>query len=138
MRPQIPLLFIIAGPYVAGTSLGDENAPPNAIFKAVTWNGSGCAQDSNTTWTLDGAGLLDFITPALKATVGGESKMPDMRKFCQVNLDVISPEGWQYGIEKLGIVGKVTLVEGLGGSVKGSAYFSGETGDVSEPKLTPS
>lgn len=131
MRSLHSLLLVTVSTYVAGISLGGDSAPPNAALKAVTWNGNGCAQDTNTTWTLDGAGILNFVTPTLKVVAGGESKRADLRKFCQVNVDMLVPEGWQYGIQNLLIGGTATLVEGLGGSAKVTAYFSGqEAGEV--------
>jgi hypothetical protein len=66
----------------------------------------------------------------LKVELGHGARTPDMRRFCQANLDIDVPNGLQVGVKKLGFNGNAALAKGTKGRVMSTVYSSGETNDV--------
>jgi hypothetical protein len=133
MRPQIPITLLAAStlPFAQSTRLVGTDAPSGATLESLAWGGSGCPSESNTTWTTDVDGILSFATPQLRTIIGPDSSRKDARKFCQFNLDVRYPAGWQYATKKVAISGYADLMAGLSGSTRGDTYFSGMQKEVS-------
>jgi hypothetical protein len=132
MRPQLSLTLLVASslPVARCTRFTSADAPSGATLNSLTWAGSGCASGSNTTWTTDVDGVLSFATPQLKAITGPDSSRTDARKFCQFNLDVGYPAGWQYATKRMAVSGYADLMAGISGSTQGDTYFSGQQKEV--------
>jgi hypothetical protein len=132
MRFQIPLALIaaIVLPLARCAKFSSADAPPGASLTSLTWDGSGCSTGSNTTWATDSEGVLAFATPSLKAITGWNSSRTDARKFCQFNLHVSYPAGWQYAPKIVAISGYADIMAGISGSTRGDMYFSGEQREV--------
>jgi hypothetical protein len=132
MRPlsPLPLLVVSFLPLAQCTQHIGADAPSGATLQSLTWGGSGCPNGSNTTWTTDVEGVLSFATPQLKAITGPDSTRMDARKFCQFNLDVRYPAGWQYATKRVAISGYADLMAGISGSTRGDTYFSGQEKEV--------
>jgi hypothetical protein len=132
MRFSVPLALLYATiiPLARGVQFRNADAPSGASLKSLTWEGSGCSTDSNTTWTTDSEGVLAFATPSLKAITGMNSTKTEARKFCQFNLLVSYPAGWQYAPKTVAFSGYADIMAGISGFTRGDVYFSGEQKDV--------
>ncbi|MFG3258102.1 DUF4360 domain-containing protein [Streptomyces sp. NPDC048172] len=104
----------------------DSEIPPQKIEVSVqTVNGSGCPKGTtavgvshdNTAFTVT---YSDYL-----ARAGGDSDPTDMRKNCQLNLNVHVPQGFTYAIAAVDYRGFAHLENGGTGLQKASYYFQG-------------
>ncbi|MBL1097144.1 DUF4360 domain-containing protein [Streptomyces coffeae] len=108
------------------------DAPPEKIQVSVrTVNGSGCPKGTaavavagdNTAFTVT---YSDYL-----AQVGGGADPTDIRKNCQLNLDVHIPQGFTYAIAEVDYRGYASLQRGARGTEKASYYFQGSADTAS-------
>ena len=102
---------------------GAAEEEPVASLEVVTINGSGCpmgeadVQSDDRTFTI---GYHSFL-----ARAGGGSSPVDMRKNCQVNIRVIVPAGYTYGLARTTYEGYAHLQEGATAVNRISTYLQG-------------
>ncbi|MCT2593221.1 DUF4360 domain-containing protein [Streptomyces sp. N2-109] len=90
-----------------------------------TVNGSGCPQGTaavavagdNTAFTVT---YSDYL-----AQVGAGADPTDLRKNCQLNLDVHVPQGFTYAVARVDYRGFAHLQDGASGTQQASYYFQG-------------
>ncbi|MCP9208300.1 DUF4360 domain-containing protein [Streptomyces cucumeris] len=109
------------------------DVPPEKIQVDVrTVNGSGCPKgttaiavaNDNTAFTIT---YSDYL-----AQVGPDADPIDIRKNCQLNLDVHIPQGFTYAIAKVDYRGYASLQRGARGTEKASYYFQGSADTASQ------
>lgn len=96
----------------------------------VTYGGTGCPDgtvqglltDDKTTLTLSFDAYTVQSGPAIPAT--------DRRKFCQLQLKLRYPSGFQYSIFGADYRGYASLEKGVTGTTQSTYYFSGQQNQV--------
>jgi hypothetical protein len=110
-----------------------SEVPPEKIRVSIqTVNGSGCplgtaavaVAGDNTAFTVT---YSDYL-----AQVGVGSEPTDIRKNCQLNLDVHVPQGFAYAIARVDYRGFAHLENGASGLQKASYYFQGSSRTASQ------
>jgi len=109
-----------------------QNAPSgNEVeIQAVTYGGTGCPDktvqgilsDDKTTMTLSFDAYTVQSGPNIPAT--------ERRKFCQLQLKLKYPAGFQYSIFGADYRGYASLEKGVEGTAQGTYYFSGQQNQV--------
>ncbi|MGH8881125.1 MAG: DUF4360 domain-containing protein [Stackebrandtia sp.] len=105
-------------------------APDKVTIDVATVNGSGCragtaavnVNSANTAFTVT---YSDYL-----ARAGGDSDTIDMRKNCQINLEVHIPQGFTYAIAKADYRGFAHLYPGAKAVQKAGYYFTGSSTTV--------
>ncbi|MBQ0985660.1 DUF4360 domain-containing protein [Streptomyces sp. F63] len=119
---------LLASTLTASTVSAEETVPTEKIQLSVnTVNGSGCpagtaavaVSPDNTAFTVT---YSDYL-----AQVGVGASPTDFRKNCQLNLDVIVPQGFTYAIAKVDYRGYGYLEDGAAGLQKASYYHQGSS-----------
>ncbi|KAF1809192.1 hypothetical protein P152DRAFT_375135, partial [Eremomyces bilateralis CBS 781.70] len=92
--------------------------------RGITFGGSGCPQGSN----LSIPGLKStYFDDAFEAKFGGDERVTDQRKNCQMNIAISYPLGWQFNPPSTTTLGYGDLVAGVNGLVRSTYYFSGSS-----------
>ncbi|WP_131738420.1 DUF4360 domain-containing protein [Actinomadura roseirufa] len=107
-----------AGPHLV-------TAPPTLTLTIVSVNGSGCPLG---TAAVAPSPLKDAFTITYSnytAQAGGNSKPPDARKNCQINLRVNAPGGFTYAISSTDYRGYAALQPGAEAIQNSSYYIAG-------------
>ncbi|WP_331730656.1 DUF4360 domain-containing protein (plasmid) [Kitasatospora sp. NBC_00070] len=122
------LLATLAGtalPAQAATVLPANPPADHIVIDVASVNGSGCptgtaavtVADDNTAFTVT---YSDYL-----AQVGPNSLPTDLRKNCQVNLDVHVPQGFTYAIASADYRGFAHLEPGASALQRANYYFQG-------------
>jgi Domain of unknown function (DUF4360) len=108
-------------------SAAAERVPPpdRVVIDVVAVNGSGCpagtaavaVASDNTAFTVSYSNYI--------AQVGLDSKPTDIRKNCQLGLNIHVPQGYTYAIAKADYRGFAHLERGATGLERASYYFQG-------------
>jgi hypothetical protein len=117
-------------PVLAGTAHGAQapDVPPSKLTVSInTINGSGCKPGSaavavsadNTAFTVTYSNYL--------AQVGLGAQPTDLRKNCQLNLNVNVPSGFTYAVASVDYRGYAHLEKGAAAVQKASYYFQGSS-----------
>jgi len=100
-------------------------AKDSVIVKIVTMNGSGCpAGTAMAQMYPDGTGFRIFYNDYLVQDGDGAPPV-DVRKNCQINLQVKTPRGYTYAISRASYRGYAHLVTGAVGTQLSHFYFAG-------------
>jgi hypothetical protein len=121
------LLAAMAVPATAAAAA----APEDASFSVVTVNGSGCPAGAGAVRLSATKASFTIVTPAYLASSGGESAPTDIRRNCQVSLQVSGAEGWTYAISRITSTGFALLVPEATGTSRVSFYFQGDVATTS-------
>jgi hypothetical protein len=117
------LVTAVAAPASASTA-----PPPEGItFSVVTVNGSGCpAGTARVRTAADGTSFTvtysDFV-----AQDGAHTDATDIRKNCQINLQVNIPQGFTYAIAEAEYRGHARLYAGASAVQSAYYYFTGQS-----------
>ena len=120
--PDSSLQISLAGPDMVDFFRASY-APDGTRLARISFGGSGCPAD--TAYHVVRNSSLSFYTPSFTAAGGPGRSLMDARKFCQVNVDVVLPEGWQMALKIVESAGYVSIGENVDGTVLGTSYFSG-------------
>lgn len=113
---------LVALSALAPTTGAAEEAPA-ASLEVVTINGSGCPAGDADVRSDDRTFTVGYHT--FLARAGGGSSPVDMRKNCQVNIRVIVPDGYTYGLARTTYEGYAHLQEGATAVSRISTYLQG-------------
>jgi hypothetical protein len=125
------LLAAVAVPATAA----EAAAPEGGTFSVVTVNGSGCPAGTGSFRLSPTKASFTLDSPAYLASSGGESLPTDLRRNCQVNLQLNGAEGWTYAISRIDSTGFAYLNADATGTSQVSFYFQGDTA-TTESTLT--
>ncbi|MBH1938222.1 DUF4360 domain-containing protein [Streptomyces sp. AV19] len=117
-------LLAVPAPGAAADPYGTP-PPDKIVIDVVTVNGSGCpagtanvaVSPDNTAFTVS---YSDYV-----AQVGVGSKPTDMRKNCQLSLNVHVPQGFTYAVARADYRGFAHLEKGASGLERANYYFQG-------------
>jgi Domain of unknown function (DUF4360) len=114
---------------IAPPDINISSAPPETAIRSVVIAGSGCFSNSGS-FSNPSPNIFAFTSPNLTAAIGSDSFIVDMRKFCQMAVDVRYPQGWQFAVQRSEVIGAVDLGKGVNATQAGLVYFSGDASQV--------
>jgi hypothetical protein len=99
--------------------------PEGVILKGITSSGSGCPQEAIL---IKGHPLpgLTFSTSKLFSIGGVGQAITDIRKFCQIALELEIESGYQVAVHRVSMQSYASLNENIKATLTGSHYFSGK------------
>nr|WP_042191748.1 DUF4360 domain-containing protein [Kibdelosporangium sp. MJ126-NF4]CEL20264.1 putative secreted protein [Kibdelosporangium sp. MJ126-NF4]CTQ97490.1 putative secreted protein [Kibdelosporangium sp. MJ126-NF4] len=112
-----------------GSAATAEEVPPGRVtVHVVTANGSGCPVGSTEVSVADDNSEFTFShREGYVAKVGPGAEPTDVRKNCQLVLDVRVPAGFTFGIVRADYSGRISLAHGAQAWQGADYYFQGET-----------
>ena len=105
--------------------------PDYVRVRGITANGTGCPAGSTAINVSPDWQALTLYTDQFVAEIGPGVSIADGRKFCQVNLDLDFPAGWQYTIDSVDVRGYASLEPGVTGRIATTYYFQGQARQAS-------
>lgn len=121
------LALPVSAAQAASADTGESPPPDRIVIDVQTVNGSGCRagtaqvapSSDNTAFTVT---YSDYLAQA-----GGNSNPIDMRKNCQLALQIHIPQGFTYAVAGADYRGFAHLAEGAWGMERASYYFQGSS-----------
>jgi len=106
--------------------------PPREVrINGVSYGGNGCPQGTVSSSLNSERTIITLIFDAYSATIGPKAKSRnDARRYCQLNVRVQYPGGYQYSVFKVDTRGYADLDGGVSGEILTTYYFSGESKDA--------
>lgn len=101
--------------------------PGNVEIDSIAWAGSGCPAGSVSSNVSDDNQAFTLLFDDYIAEVGPGVSRREMRKNCQINIDLAFPQGWSFTIFKVDYRGYVSLDRGITGMQKSTYYFQGSS-----------
>jgi Domain of unknown function (DUF4360) len=115
------VLSLLAPPVIIG-----QSPPSDAIvIDVVTVNGSGCPAGTAAIAVSPDNTAFTVTYSQYMAQVGVGAKPTDIRKNCQLSLQVHAPSGFTYAITQVDYRGYAHLESGSNGSERANYYFQG-------------
>ncbi|KAK6535175.1 hypothetical protein TWF694_001648 [Orbilia ellipsospora] len=103
-------------------------SPKDAAISNIAYGGTGCPQGSAVVELSSDSSSFSIGFNDFTATL---SSILDSRKFCQVNLALSAPSGWQYTVIAANFTGFALLGSNAQACHTSSVYFSGSTDESS-------
>ncbi|KAK6347387.1 hypothetical protein TWF718_005226 [Orbilia javanica] len=101
-------------------------APKDLTIDDIVYGGTGCPQGSASVQIASDGKSFTARFKSFSAELGTGS-LVDSRKFCQLNLALKAPVGWQYAVLATNFTGAALLGSGTKASHTSTIYFSGST-----------
>ncbi|KAL2067643.1 hypothetical protein VTL71DRAFT_15739 [Oculimacula yallundae] len=118
---------MLASMIVLGSALAQESNFTTPIVRALSYGGSGCPQGTLRYYIPVNSTRLLIAFGGYAASMGTGISGTEMRKNCQVNIDLNHPPGLQYAVEGNTYSGYASLEDGVTAVHKSIYYFSGST-----------
>lgn len=101
-------------------------------IRDVIHNGSGCPLGDEVSARFIAPHVIKILVPEFSARTGAGVSLRDIRKNCQIGLDIERPNGMTFQLTRAFIAVKSDLNESQAGDIKLSTYFQGsaETAEV--------
>ncbi|EHK97611.1 hypothetical protein M7I_6622 [Glarea lozoyensis 74030] len=127
------VLALVATAIAAPTleTRGDKPDPSQVTIKGITTSGTGCPQGSVGKFISSDLTTFTLIFDKYVASIGPGVATTESRKFCQINLQLHYPQGFQYSIMSTIYRGYAALDAGVSGTQEATYYFSGQSNQVS-------
>ncbi|KAK6338168.1 hypothetical protein TWF696_001638 [Orbilia brochopaga] len=126
----ITALSQLAFPTLAAVSSGLESTPPGDVsIGNIVYGGTGCPQGSAQVWLQDKQSFAAHFRQFTAYINTDTNNVADSRKFCQLNLAVNAPSGWQFSIIQTDFAGYASLSANIEATHTNVVYFSGRTDD---------
>lgn len=106
--------------------------PPNSAveIQEVTYGGTGCPEKTAQGILADDRSTITLSFDAYTVQSGPDIPASDRRKFCQLQLKIKYPGGFQYSIFGADYRGYASLENGVTGTAQSTYYFSGQQNQV--------
>ena len=101
--------------------------PPVYFTGDVNYAGSGCPSDTIVPILSADASTLTIIFTEYEAMIDEETS-PVVSRFCNMNVPIHIPQGWQYSLVDITHRGGVTLDPGVQATFTERYYFAGQRG----------
>jgi hypothetical protein len=108
----------------SGVAFADVPPIGSVHVRGINAGGSGCPQGSFSTYLSPDQQAFTLMFDAYTAESGPGIAPTKARAFCNVNLDLHIPHGWQFTIFKVDYRGYANLDAGVRGVVQSSYRFS--------------
>ncbi|KAF2456459.1 hypothetical protein BDY21DRAFT_273949, partial [Lineolata rhizophorae] len=102
-------------------------------IQAISYGGTGCPDNSVQGIISDDLTTMTLTFDAYTVQSGPDIPATERRKFCQLQMKLKYPSGFQYSIFSADYRGYASLSEGVTGTCTSTYYFSGQTDQVSLP-----
>ncbi|KAK6524350.1 hypothetical protein TWF281_011258 [Arthrobotrys megalospora] len=115
-------------PTLAAPAAGAVSAPPGVTIEKIIYGGTGCPQ--NTAYVnlaSDRESFTAYFSQFTAYINTATDNIKDARKFCQLNLAINSPPGWQYTLVQTSFTGYASLGSGIMATHTSTNYFAGST-----------
>lgn len=116
---------MMAATMVATPASARAAAPEGVSALVVTANGSGCPVAAGAAVVSDGGDTVTLTSPAYFAQAGGTARPTDIRRNCQLSVQINAPAGWTYAVSEVRSSGFAFLSAGATGISRVSLYFQG-------------
>jgi len=126
--------LFLAGLAAAGESVPTFGltAPPTGVtIRSISYGGSGCPQGTVGSFISADRTTYTLIFDSYIAQAGPGKSIRDQRKNCQINVDLLYPNGYQFSIYSQNYRGFVNLDPGVIGEQRATFYFSGSAAQAS-------
>jgi hypothetical protein len=105
-------------------------SPPWVTIEGIKYAGTGCPagsvmEDISSDYKAFTLLFDDYVVEA-----GPDVSRREMRKACQINVDLKFPQGWSYSIMDVDYRGYVSLDRGVTGVAQSNYYFQGQRGSA--------
>ncbi|KAJ3317059.1 hypothetical protein HDV06_002103 [Boothiomyces sp. JEL0866] len=112
---------------------GQPGGPdPNQVhIKSISYAGTGCPAGSVSQILSQDATTFTLLMSEFVASSGPGTGITDSRKNCQINIDLVYPQGFSYSIDSVDYRGYVQIPAGITATQKATYYISGQTQQVS-------
>jgi hypothetical protein len=100
-------------------------------MESISYGGSGCPQGSVGQSIAEDRQSFTLIYDSFVAYTGSSAPITASRKNCQINLNLVYPEGFSYTITRFLYRGYVQLPSGVTAEQKAIYYFQGEVDQAS-------
>jgi hypothetical protein len=109
-----------------------SSAPPNSQVEIqnVTYGGTGCPENTVQGLLSDDRKTITLSFDAYTVQSGPNIPANDRRKFCQLQMKLKYPGGFQYSIFGADYRGYASLETGVTGTAQSTYYFSGQQNQV--------
>lgn len=130
---ELFLGFIVAAaaaPAPAPPQSTDRPASSDVQIQAITYGGTGCPDQTVQGLLSDDRTLITLSFDAYTVQSGPNIPATERRKFCQMQLKLQYPGGFQYSIFGADYRGYASLEAGVTGTAQSTYYFSGQQDQV--------
>jgi hypothetical protein len=132
IRTLLATVALASSPF----AMGDESPDPSEVhINGISYGGPGCPAGSVGEYLSDDAKAFTLAFDEFSVEKGPGIPLSESRKFCNVNLDLHIPQGWQYSVFKVDYRGFADLPRGTYGIQQSTYRFSGSAGRRSQVKL---
>ena len=130
MRVTTIVLGLVA--LAVGTPSPQSSVPPNSQVEIqdVTYGGTGCPENTVQGLLSDDRSTITFSFDDYTVQSGPNVPASDRRKFCQMQMKLRYPGGFQYSILGADYRGYASLQAGVRGTAQSTYYFSGQQNQV--------
>ena len=108
----------------------DKPSGHDVEISAVTYGGTGCPDKTVQGILSDDRTTLSLSFDAYTVQSGPNIPATDRRKFCQLQLKLKYPTGFQFSIFGADYRGYASLEKGVTGTTQSTYYFSGQQNQV--------
>jgi hypothetical protein len=124
-------MSLLAGPASAAQAEPLPPAPADKIrVSVVSANGSGCHWDDTQVAASADDTAFTVVYGEFLARAGGDSNPTDIRKNCQMVVQVHVPRGLSFAVAKVDYRGYLNLARGATATMRSGYYFSGDSDTV--------
>jgi hypothetical protein len=112
----------------------DPNQPSGHEIEisGITYGGTGCPDKTVQGLLTDDKTTITLSFDAYTVQSGPSIPASERRKFCQLQLKLKYPSGFQYSIFAADYRGYASLEKGVTGTTQSTYYFSGQQNQVSQ------
>ncbi|KAF3920942.1 hypothetical protein ABW20_dc0104094 [Dactylellina cionopaga] len=115
-------------PVVATAAPNVASAPPGVSIGNIIYGGTGCPQGSAyVSLSSDRQSFTAYFQKFVVYMNTASNNIKDARKFCQLNLAINSPPGWQFTVVQTSFTGYASLGPDVTATHTSSNYFAGDT-----------
>ena len=125
-------LFILTlSALAASTPIPQDKPSGHEIeISGVTYGGTGCPDNTVQGLLTDDKSTITLSFDAYTVQSGPNIPATDRRRFCQLQLKLKYPSGFQYSIFGADYRGYASLEKGVTGTTQSTYYFSGQQNQV--------
>lgn len=128
-------IFALSALSVASPVPQDRPSGHEVEITGVTYGGTGCPDKTVQGLLTDDKTTITLSFDAYTVQSGPQIPATERRKFCQLQLKLKYPAGFQYSIFGADYRGYASLEKGVTGTTQSTYYFSGQQNQVSHPTL---
>lgn len=110
---------------------GGDPSPSQVYVRSITYGGSGCPQGTVGSSFSNDRKSLTLIFDRFTASMGSGIPVTENRKNCQLNINIVIPQGFSTAVATVDYRGYVQLPAGSTAEQKSTMYFQGEVKQAS-------